>query len=367
MTMMIETATGLKPRKFEGYDLERSEASLNRCNFLFPQTPKRIETLGFINYVAEAYMGHYGVTITPTDIWFMVIAELAADIKKVPNDYAPLFTTTPGQKQEIVVLTGDPEEINPFAVVNELKARVPTDVDTFLPEFSTTTIAANLSMHVSFCDMVSPYYSYMTLLCGIPTVTLEGTKEDWKLLQDNLQKIHSIFEGKMADYLVRCQNTVDQMLKAAVGKNAKEHFSQIITMKQCGSGSQMEARGWILNFMNHPDFAEKWNKTGKIMQQNFHTHQGKMDYKNLDTGRTFTLHTGIFYSEPKGTQLIPHYNSHRVETTPGLKKDEPQKKAFVIYKNPESGQDKGIITIPATRYAEKTVNPDFYGKIEIKE
>jgi hypothetical protein len=312
------------------YQLKRSEDSFKGRNFLFPTSPNRFETRGFVNYVAHAYRQHYGIIINPTDIWYMITAEIAAAVKKTPNDYSSLFTKTPGEKQLITVVTGDPETIDPHAVVEQLKTRVPTDVDTFLPDFSTDTIVSKMSMSIAFCDMVSPYYNYGTLMCGIPTVEIGGTREDWNLLLANLDKIRTLFTGKMNDYLLRCDTTVRFMLDATIKKTGPAFLSQIIKLERCGSGSDEEISGWILDFVNMPK--DKYTP----MLKNVHQHVSKMEYKNLETQRTFELYTGIFYSEPKGNVLVPCYNAHRIETTGKQNKSKEKKAKDTFFEGPES-------------------------------
>lgn len=289
------------------------------------------ETSGFINYVALAYQKHFGVIINPTDIWYMVICEIAAAVKITPEAYETLFTTTPGQKQDVIVLTGSPEDINPYAVVSELKKKVPTDVDTFIPNFSTDSIVSNMSMHIAFCDMVSPFYNYMTLMCGIPSVTIGGTDDDWATLLQNLSKIRSLFGMKLNNYLNNVTKTVTDMILAAKSDNG-DHFQRMIRMEICGSGSDQEINGWILNFINHPDRTRRPGSS--IMQKNVHMHSSKMEYKNLDTERTFELYSGIYYSTSKEQILFPCYNSYRIETTGEQNKQEEKKAKYTFFEGP---------------------------------
>lgn len=331
----FELATGLEAKRGQ-WQIEQSNYELGTRTFLFPRHWDVHCIKGFIEYACFCYQNHYGFVISPTDIMYMVQAELAAAVKANPDAFSSMFTTTPGTKQEIVTLTGSPEEIDVFAVVDKLRERVPTKVDLFLPEFSTTSISANLATHVAFCDMVSPYYSYSTMLCGIPTVEVAGAIEDWQRLAKTLFDLSALFSGDLKAYLGRVWARVASIIKECSTGNGSL-FRQMVSMQKCGSGSQYEISGWILDFMN-----KEGKRSTLEMLQNVHQHISKMEYKNLDTGRTFEMYAGIFYAELKDGIAIPAYNANRIETTNGMNKS-PKKEGFTIHSTPIVAKTRKLV------------------------
>lgn len=273
-----------------------------------PNTPDTIFHAGYYHYLSTAWYKHYSIVLKPDDIWNIILTELAIKINKDSKTYATLFTTTPETKQTIVVLTGDVESIDPLAVVNALKNRVPSDVDAFFPEFSTTTAANKMANSIVFCDMVSPYYDYCTLLCGIPKILILGDKEDWLKLTNQIKGLKDIFEKtQLAKYLNVCHNTSIDIYDAICGKNTVDFFKQIFTIRSCGSGSA-EVNGWMISFiMKNPK---------QMDEDNLPSHVSSMHYKNLDTGREFDLYSGIFFSTLDGEFIIPDYHTARIETKP---------------------------------------------------
>lgn len=290
-------------------DFSRATKILNRYNRVFPVHLKEYPINGFIDYIAFCHNNHFAATINPTDLWYMIQCEIATEVKKNPKIYESLFTTTPDQKQEIIVSTRSVEEINPFAVIDALKARVPSDVNLFIPSFSTNELTSVLTMNIAFCDMVSPYYNYFTCLCGIPYINIGGTKEDWELLQYNLNRICGLFTGPLNSYLKNVHSTVSDIL-AALEKNDISFFKNIISTKRCGSGSDQYVNGWILRFMNCSD--------KQIMLKNVHTYRSKMEYTSLETQKKFELYGGIFSLVFKNDMVIPNYNLVRNEITEKL-------------------------------------------------
>merc|ERR1719454_518199 len=57
-------------------------------------------------------------------------------------------------------------------------------------DFSTTGINEEIAAKVTVMEMCKSYVDFMTrTCCGIPSVTLEGTPEDWALLRIKAEKL----------------------------------------------------------------------------------------------------------------------------------------------------------------------------------
>lgn len=275
-----------------------------QINFFGDRPPDPMYHQGYFNYLAVAWNKHYGVFMRPDDIWYTILNELTILIAKNPKTFANLFTTTPDKKQEIIVLTDNVETIDPKLVIDKLKDRVPSNVSDFLPQFSTTTDMSRLAMNVSFCDMVSPYYSYGTMLCGIPRITIDGTDDDWKQIISKLSALSELFVGNTKSYLQRCSDLVEKMLKAAK-KNDAMYFESMVSLRRCGSGHQKEMSGWILGFLME-------GKQGTQLE-GLPVQMARMRYKNFETQRGFDLYCGLFYSAIKDGNMIPEYSAIRIE------------------------------------------------------
>ena len=332
---------------------------------------------GYLEYLSKAWENHYSVVMRPDDVWYMILNELASVIAKAPKTYANLFTTTPDEKQMVVVLTENVETIDPEAVVNVLRNRVPSDVDTFLPKFSTSTEMCRLAMNVSFCDAVSPYYSYGTLLCGIPNIRIEGNDDDWNLVKTNLEKISKMFSmtKKVETYLRRCATEVGNII-AAIKADDKNYFDKMVTLYRCGSGHQFEMSGWILSFL--------YNTKQRTQLEELPPHFAHMDYTNLDTDRKFSLYCGLFYSKIQDEFLVPEYDAFRFEITGDLpeqrkrRHEEESRRPLRIISSPvASGKtnqtgansiQKGAVYAPyiLKLVVPKVINPDFYAKVIVK-
>ena len=99
---------------------------------------------------------------------------------------------------------------------------------------------------------VYSYFSYkIMLLCGIPSVTLEGEKEDWERLYKRLERLPELgtepgqWAAMLRPILRRFMDAFDGQPDTTFWEHAVHRDSRI-----CGSGSQLEhfLSGWITAF-----------------------------------------------------------------------------------------------------------------------
>lgn len=267
---------------------------------------------GYLGYLDTCWRRHFSAVLKPDDLWHIIMSEMAVEVRSDPKAYAHHFTSTPDQKQLIVVQTDDVEHIDPTLLVGKLKEKVPM-TEEFLPEFSTTTHNARLARHVAFADVCSPYYSYGTKLCGIPNFRVDGTYEDWLRCIGHLERLSIAFglKTQMGLYLQRCMNRAVLITRTVFdnGEEARKRlFEQIAKMERCGSGSQYEMWGWILEFLFKP--------TRKIQNDALPHHLARLNFTNLDTKRQFTLFAGCWSSNFKDGFLEPEFGLAHCEWVP---------------------------------------------------
>jgi hypothetical protein len=243
----------------------------------------------YIEYLEGCWAGHMPAVMSPDIMWFTILSELAAHIVKNADHYRPIFTTAEEGKTEIVVQTDSPTMLPVDKVIGELHRLCPTDVDKYIPEFSTSTKLSTLAVQATFLEAVSPYYDYMMMLCGIPKVRLDGTEEDWQRIEQSIAAIATTANPlpEANDYLVKVASKVMQIMGSLRFSNS-EFWGDMFRIGHCGSGHQAVVEGWIGDlFLAPPKLA---------YPHNFPTHISKVAYKELVTGNTFTLHAGLLSS-----------------------------------------------------------------------
>ena len=65
---------------------------------------------------------------------------------------------------------------------------VPGLKEELVPAFSNTTPAENIAIQVTVMDATKHFFSFRMLTrCGFPSITLEGTEQDWSNLRKNAE------------------------------------------------------------------------------------------------------------------------------------------------------------------------------------
>jgi len=256
-------------------------------------TELRINQRNYLDYLEECWRWHYGVIISPTILWNMVLNNLAYRVNQEPETFHKYFTES-DEKQEILVQQGG-HLIDVKLLIAGLQGRIPSSLlgDSF-PAFSTDTPMSDIADYTAFLDMVSPYYNYSMYLCGLPKVKVLGTSGDWAKLMFTLGKVTTILP-ECQDYLVGVAIKV-----AEIAENSCD-YSNFFSLERCGSGSQVEVSGWIRDF-----FIEQPRVS---YPENFISCISKIDYHNYNDGKDYRLYAGLFTSEVEDGYLVPAFDN----------------------------------------------------------
>ena len=283
-------------------DLERFVGTLGSNiggKHLYTDFPAELEKAhhGFVGLLSTAYSNHEKIAIAPHDLWFIFLTELAKIVNSNSAVCKPLFTRAEGdEKIRILVPTADITKIDANAVMDVLHGLVPTDVNMFIPQLSTSTPEVKMAMSATFADMVQSYYSYETMMCGIPEVKITGTFADWRAMVVACSNLASTFAGigliEVMEYVLRVGDIFVTIAAhkgdylTAQPESPEDWHRGIFTSKNIGSGSELQIDGWItqLFFKQHPI-----NKLA-----NFTSTYGVIPYVNTETGRQFKSAHGAF-------------------------------------------------------------------------
>jgi len=122
--------------------------------------------------------------------------------------------------------------------------------DWVIPNFTTTTPNDTTVCSVVMMATMKAYFSYeFQLCCGIPHVTLEGTKEDWEKILSKLEKLRQYGLQPIAWYHL-LRPIVSRFVSAFDHPNSRENldfWSKVAHFESGGSGPSYRA-GWITAF-----------------------------------------------------------------------------------------------------------------------
>jgi hypothetical protein len=242
------------------------------------RTPDRSLLIHALN---TCYDLHLPFSLSPEIVWYTIISEIATCVKADPETYAHLYTTTPKEKQKIVVyinefVYGQPNDwgqgIAQFKP--ELEARVPSNIlQHTVKTFSTSTPEVDISLLMTFMDAASPFYSYrMVTLCGIPDIKLLGTVDDWSSIRASVMTFQAWFPA-LEPYLTRLTETLTKIINTYFLGMTDISFWRNIYKIGGGSGGPYIS-GWITDL-----FAYSYdNKTPRLL-----TYRGHITTDNMPT------------------------------------------------------------------------------------
>lgn len=204
--------------------------------------------------VHMAYAEHRPLVLSPDMIWLLITQGFAVHVTENAEELRSQFVDFEGKK----VLFVKRDQFRKGSTNNawegvfpEFTAQMEQYVDKGLldlvqAKFSTTGAIEKAAFEVTLMDAMSKYFVYSVgTTCGIPEITLEGTVEDWKAIEE---KAAQLAQYDLDWWIDDLQPLLKKFTKAAKGKRVdKKFWSEIYKLNSVGSGSHY-ITGWILKF-----------------------------------------------------------------------------------------------------------------------
>ncbi|KAH7225099.1 hypothetical protein BKA60DRAFT_606180 [Fusarium oxysporum] len=212
----------------------------------------------------HAYSTHHHLTIRPEDVWFAIVTQISAYINANSEKMRDYFVSHDGQKKLEVIdcatlHTADFGKLSQqmaLEIANNIKD--PALREWVLPSFSTTTENDRIVGSVLLMGALQKYFSYgMTMLCGIPSVTLLGEVTDYEDILKRLDKLE-----EMGEEPIQFANLLRPILRNMVlsftqpsDRAIHTFWNQIADMDRMSGSNKMT--GWITAFCY-------WDDEGKV-------------------------------------------------------------------------------------------------------
>jgi hypothetical protein len=213
--------------------------------------------VGRVNYhpvvaaVHQAFTDHRPLCLSPDMIWLMICQGVANHINAHAEELRDRIVSHQGtikiQVRRDDFVKGSPE--NPWSEVfdrfsSQIRHHVGSKIDVFLPNFSTTGPVERAAAEVVLLNAMQPYFEYEVYTgCGIPSITLEGTHDDWKDLSVRAQGFRDLGLELWIDVLAPI---LDQFRRAALG-DVEPTFWRSLYKRNDQSGGPV-ITGWITAF-----------------------------------------------------------------------------------------------------------------------
>ncbi|MBQ4450037.1 MAG: DUF4419 domain-containing protein [Prevotella sp.] len=218
----------------------------------------------FYNCMVEAYAGHYSVILSPDAIWTLISQGFCHHISLNTEKLKDKIVNHEG-KMEISVIS-EYDLYSPHmdwdTLLNGFEIQIAENTkgniaDIMRADFSTTGNTERITSQVTLMSAVKSYFDFAAIhtICGIPTITIEGTPDDWRKI---IKKVESLRNYDLGWWVDDLKPILQEFVNASEGNVNKDFWQNIVkkdrpeSMKNgagCGVKDATKFDGWFLKFM----------------------------------------------------------------------------------------------------------------------
>jgi len=211
---------------------------------------------GFVNTVIDAYNTHRALIIRPDDVWLAILVQFNFFVNGNAELLRKNFVSHEGKEKLTVTAVGNRHSVDfaalsaQMTVLMESKIVDPDLREWIMPTFSTTSATDRTIYAMVMMASMKAYFSYkFCLMCGIPRVTLEGTKKDWEEIATRLEKLKDYGEDAESWYRV-LRPVISRFVSAYDDPNSPElrNFWNKVAHYEGGGSGPTYLSGWITAF-----------------------------------------------------------------------------------------------------------------------
>ncbi|RSL45598.1 hypothetical protein CEP53_010703 [Fusarium sp. AF-6] len=249
-----ETTSSLELFKWSCPDEHKKSQGIIQTSFeVIPGNGIYPAANGFVRAVWEAYNDHHHLLIRPEDVWFSILTQLNFYINKNAEELRSHFVAHEGKKEVTVRIEGtlDCGELA-IKMTKQMEEHIvdPKLREWIMPDFTTTEATDKVTAAILMMGSMQNYFSYVGYMCcGLPSVTLLGTKDDWRKIRNRIEKISQF--GEEAELFTKLLRPVlDHLVRSfddPQDPDILDFWGKIVHWKRSGSGPD-SLSGWITAF-----------------------------------------------------------------------------------------------------------------------
>lgn len=213
---------------------------------------------GLLETVNMAYNFDKDLVLTPDDVFLTILVGVNSHVAKDPEKCRHAFVNFEGKKEICIESNFSPDVWEERGVFDEFSQRIREQIgakwhDAILCDFSTTTPLEKLLSQLGLMEATSHYFDFrLTGMCGIKTITLSGTVEDWRRLRAKID-VFSVLDD-LEWWLQDLRLVLDQFVLARQGIVTSSFWRRMVnghhSDKEVGlyftTAHQGFLSGWVL-------------------------------------------------------------------------------------------------------------------------
>ena len=234
----------------------------------------------FFQTIVRAYAEHRPLVLSPDMVWLLISQGFARYVNAHSDELRDQIVSHT-EKMDLVAET-EKDLLHEDADWKKLIAGFAAQINeytkgdvakTITADFTTTGVTERIVSQVTLMETVKTYFDYVVhyMGCGIPSITLMGTPQDW---QKVLEKTEQLEKYGMGDWFKSLKPILTEFIKASEGKPnqafwqnmvKKENPDKLVGNKVCDFRKPTVLDGWMLKLF--PD------ENGQTLDQVPHIHE----------------------------------------------------------------------------------------------
>ncbi|KAG4284509.1 hypothetical protein FPRO06_08888 [Fusarium proliferatum] len=268
-------------------------------------------TNGFVLGALKAYSKHHHLILRPDDIWLAILTQLSFFINRNADTLRDVFVAHDKKKRLTVISPEMLKKQDMGAMAKVLAQGMGQNMKDkslhkwIVPDFTTTTDTDVVAASVVMAGAFRSYFNYrFSYYCGMPSITLLGTKEDWSNLRTRLDGLAMLTNGLPPDsqpseelnhfhqLLVPVLNRMAQTFDDPTDLEIVDFWSRMV--HESGGSGVHYISGWLTAFCF-------WSSKGDSL---YYEPQESVDISSSDKTRPGCILDGVQYHRTD-TNVIP--------------------------------------------------------------
>ena len=257
----------------------------------------------FFKFMVEAYADHRPIVLSPDIIWNLIAQGFCQHVNNNPEALRDRIVYHEKGKIKLTITTNE-ELHSPNVKWDKLLDAFDKQIaentrdnlaDVMRADFSTTDKTARIVSQMTLMSSVKAFFDYSVIYvkCGIPSITLEGTPEDWLKVRN---KAIQLRKYDLDWWLIDLIPILNEFFQASQGNVHKAFWRNIVKKDRpekfvgggCSWDRPTELDGWFLKLMPYDRKGKRTPNKVSYEYDDMPSQVINVDfmYKNLETNTT---------------------------------------------------------------------------------
>ncbi len=245
---VVQAETPLEATTVHATLVERLKLPIEACAANLPLLVNSYNLHGLVAAAHLAFMDHRPLVLSPDDVWLCIAQGFAIHVDQNAEALRRRLVSHEGQAKIVVIRNnfrrGAPDNdwqgcFREFS--EEIGAYLGDTHSLIVADFSTTGPIERAASEIVLMAAMRNYFDYVLVTrCGIPSITLVGTEDDWRSIR---RRAEALADFDLGWWLRMLLPLLDQFISAAEGRADREFWRSFYKWNDSSGGPFVS--GWI--------------------------------------------------------------------------------------------------------------------------